>query len=127
MIATHYKVQVVETWKGTGASQVEVMLPGGMANGLRQSYAGVPQLSTGKQYVMFLWAGSNGYNQLVGLTQGLFDVSRNSAGSTIASRKVSPELMLDSSGKVVQDQPVSMTMKEMNARVVKVLKARAER
>ena len=33
-IYTHYKLQISETWKGTPGT--EVMLPGGVAGGLRQ-------------------------------------------------------------------------------------------
>ncbi len=51
-IYTHYKLQVSETWKGTAVT--EVMLPGGVAGGLRQSFPGVPQLQTGTEYMLFL-------------------------------------------------------------------------
>src|SRR3954470_6665705 len=70
-IYTHYKLQVVETWKGTPAD--DVMLPGGVANGYRQSFPGVPSLTMGAEYVLFLWKSSlTGITHLVGLSQGLF-------------------------------------------------------
>lgn len=116
-IYTHYRIQVSEVWKGSGQGSVEVMLPGGVLNGVRQSFAGVPWLNTGSEYVMFLWTGKSGYTQLLGLTQGLFDVSRDASGEIIASRGVSSELMLNSDGKAVQDQPLRMTVKAMNSRV----------
>src|SRR5580698_1807744 len=72
-IYTHYKLQVSEVWKGSGAT--EVVLPGGVAGGYRQSFPGVPVLNTGAEYVLFLWrSGSTGITHLVGLTQGLFNV-----------------------------------------------------
>jgi hypothetical protein len=98
-IYTHYRVQVSEVWKGANQQTVDVMLPGGMMNGLRQSFAGVPQLNAGDEYVMFLWTGKSGNTQLLGLTQGLFAVTQNDAGETLASRGVSAELMLDANGK----------------------------
>ena len=52
-IYTHYKLQVSEVWKGSGMA--EVMLPGGVANGYRQAFPGVPVLQTGSEYVLFLW------------------------------------------------------------------------
>jgi hypothetical protein len=116
-IYTHYRVQVSEVWKGANQQTVDVMLPGGMMNGLRQSFAGVPQLNAGDEYVMFLWTGKSGNTQLLGLTQGLFAVTQNDAGETLASRGVSAELMLDANGKAVQDQAVKMTVKAMNSRV----------
>ncbi len=66
---------------------------------------------------MFLWTGPSGRTQLTGLTQGLFDVSVDAAGEALASRGVSAELMLDANGKAVQDQPVRMSLKDMNLRV----------
>src|ERR1700761_266735 len=47
-IYTHYKLQVSEVWNGSGAA--EVMLPGGVAGGYRQTYPGVPALKTGTEY-----------------------------------------------------------------------------
>ena len=44
-IYTHYKLQVSETWKGAATS--DVVLPGGVASGYRQTFPGVPQLKTG--------------------------------------------------------------------------------
>jgi len=46
-IYTHYSVQVQERWKGTVQPVMDVVLPGGIAGGLRQSFAGVPQLEIG--------------------------------------------------------------------------------
>src|SRR5436190_854703 len=43
-VYTHYRVQVSERWKGTGGSIVEVMVPGGVAKGVRQTYVGMPRL-----------------------------------------------------------------------------------
>lgn len=116
-IYTHYRVQVSEAWKGPNQEFVDVMLPGGTAGGSRQTFAGVPQLKSGCEYVMFLWTGKSGNTQLVGLTQGLFSVSEDASGEALASRGVSAELMLDANGKAVQDQAVRMTMKAMNSRV----------
>lgn len=116
-IQTHYQVSVQQRWKGAGSSTVEVVLPGGVASGARQSFAGVPALQTGKAYLMYLWAGKSGVNQLLGLTQGLFNVTSSADGTLVASRTASAELMLDAQGKKVQDQSFSMPLKEMNKRV----------
>jgi hypothetical protein len=116
-IYTHYSVQVQERWKGNAQLVMDVVLPGGVSGGLRQSFAGVPQLDIGRQYAMSLWTGASGRTQLIGLTQGLFDVEETTAGELIASRGRSSELMLDRSGKAVQDQAVRMPMREMSSRV----------
>ncbi len=124
LIYTHYHVQVVETWKAGPVPVTEIMLPGGVASGKRQSFAGVPALIPGKSYLMFLWAGKNGSPQLTGLTQGLFDVAPDATGSLIASRPISNEQMLDETGRAVQDQPVRVRFRDFNNQVVTSLKKR---
>ncbi len=116
-VYTWYRVQVSEVWKGPVQNTVTVMMPGGVANGVRQSFAGVPHLNIGGEYVMFLWTGKSGNTQLIGLTQGLFDVSVDADGSPVASRGASSELMLDANGKAVQDQAVRMSLKSMSSHI----------
>jgi hypothetical protein len=114
-IYTHYKLQVMETWKGFPAA--EVMLPGGVAGGYRQTFPGIPALQPGTDYVLFLWTSSAGITHLVGLTQGIFNVSTLNDGSTGVSRPKIGENMLDSSGHPVKDQAVQMRLSDMKTRV----------
>ncbi len=116
MIYTHYRVQVIENWKGS-QRVTEIMLPGGVANGYRQTFAGVPALTPGKSYLMFLWAGPVGAPQLVGLTQGLLDVAEDAKGALIASRPMTTEQLLDANGKAVQDQPVRVQLNSLKRTV----------
>src|SRR5437764_2373891 len=55
LIYTHYKIQVTETFKGTARGSVEIMVPGGTLNGMRQSVSGSPTLDKGDEFVFFLW------------------------------------------------------------------------
>jgi hypothetical protein len=121
MIYTHYRIQVLDQWKNGKQSVTEVMLPGGVANGYRQTFAGVPSLEQGKSYLMFLWSGGKGAPQLIGLTQGLFDVSPDGAGILFASRGATTEQLLDANGKTVQDAPMRLELKAMNRRIVAAL------
>jgi hypothetical protein len=115
-IYTHYKLQISETWKGAPAP--EVMLPGGVAGGLRQSFPGVPTLQTGAEYVLFLWkSSSTGITHIVGLSQGIFNVSSTPNSSAQAGRPVIGETMLDANGRQVRDQAVQMQLSDMKARV----------
>jgi hypothetical protein len=122
MIYTHYRIQVMENWKGTQAV-TEIMLPGGVANGYRQIFAGVPALAPGSTYVMFLWAGPVGAPQLIGLTQGLLSVGTNARGTLIASRPMTTEQLLDANGKAVQDQPVRLQLSDLKRTVSLTLAA----
>ena len=123
-IYTHYNVQTQDRWKGTNRFVMDVVLPGGEAGGMRQRFAGVPTLEIGKNYVMFLWTSSAGKTHLLGLTQGLFDVTESQAGEMLASRGVSSELMLDHSGQTVQDHAISIRMSDMSARVKSMTRKR---
>jgi hypothetical protein len=115
-IYTHYKLQVSETWKGSAST--EVMLPGGVAGGIRQSFPGVPQLQTGSEYVLFLWTSrKTGITHVIGMGQGIFNVTSRNDGSVQASRGRIGEGVLDSGGHPVQDHAIQMGLPEMQARV----------
>src|SRR5580658_2185587 len=99
-IYTHYKLEISETWKGAPAA--EVMLPGGVAGSYRQSFPGVPALQTGAEYVLFLWKSSKtGITHVVGLSQGIFNVTQQADGSFQVDRPRIGETMLDAAGRLV--------------------------
>ena len=114
-IYTHYRLQVSETWKGRTAA--EVMVPGGVAGGARQSFPGVPELASGTEYVLFLWTSPAGITHLIGLTQGIFAIAAGADGVAMASRPPSGEMMLDARGQKVTDQAVRMRLADMKTRV----------
>src|SRR5262245_11292073 len=90
VIYTHYTVQVSERFKGPAQNSVEGVVPGGVANNLRQTFAGAPELTPGSEYVLLLWTGSDGVTQIIGLTQGLFAVDKES-GDPQTTRTASRE------------------------------------
>lgn len=115
-IYTHYKLQISETWKGVPGT--EVMLPGGVAGGYRQSFPGVPSLQTGAEYVLFLWkSSSTGITHVVGLSQGIFNITQQADGSLQAGRPVIGETMLDATGRPVKDHAVRMQLSDLKAQV----------
>ena len=123
-VYTVYELQIEENWKSGGASiRRRVAVPGGMAGGWRQTVAGAPALQTGQEYVIFLWTGRSGLTQIMGLSQGLFDVRTNAAGDRMAMRAAAGEQMLDAAGRAVRDQAVSMKLSELKARVSHALSA----
>jgi hypothetical protein len=117
-IYTHYKLQTSETWKGFPAS--EVLVPGGTANGYRQSFPGVPELQAGTEYVLFLWTSSTGITHLVGLSQGIFNVAQLTDGTLQVSRPQIAETMLDGNGRKVTDQAVKMLLNDMKSRINRI-------
>jgi hypothetical protein len=118
VIYTHYRVQASETLKGAPSMTVEFQMPGGVANNLRQTFAGVPAFKAGDEYVFFLWTGKSGNTQVLGLTQGLFSVAPGGASDPVTTRGASHEVMLDrGTGKQVRDQTLTMHLSELRARV----------
>jgi hypothetical protein len=118
VIYTHYRVQTSETLKGSARGTIEFQMPGGIANNLRQSFAGVPSFKAGDEYVFFLWTGKSGSTQVLGLTQGLFSVAPGGGSDPLTTRGASHEVMLDrGTGKQVKDQTLTMHLSELRARI----------
>src|SRR3954451_6452973 len=69
VIYTHYTVEVSERLKGRAGKTVDIAVPGGTANGLRQTFAGAPTLTRGDDFVFFLYTGRDGRTTILGLTQ----------------------------------------------------------
>jgi hypothetical protein len=124
VIFTRCEVSVSETWKGNAAPRQIVYVPGGRAGRLAQTIAGAPALETGQEYVIFLWAGRSGINQVIGLHQGVFQLVADAKGSTIAQRSATAERMLDVGGQEVADQNLRYTATELKRRVMQVLGSR---
>jgi len=122
-IFTHYTVQVSEQWKGTMGSTVDVALPGGALNGVRQSYPGVPTLHVGSEYVLFLWTGKSGMTQITGFDQGMYLVGPGGQGHPSVSRPAAGEMMVGPGGRPVSDHAVSMGLNDFKTMVASLLQA----
>jgi hypothetical protein len=116
-IYTHYRVQVSERWKGADSGSLDVVVPGGTAAGLRQTISGAPKLIEGREYVLFLWTGPSGLTQIIGLSQGVFDVRTEANGELMASRAATGELMLDAGGRPVHDEALSLRLSDLRVRI----------
>ncbi len=126
IIYTHYTVQISEQLKGTNGSSLDVVVPGGTANGLRQVYSGTPQLDSSGDYVLFLWTGPSGLTQIMGLTQGLFRLTPGASSNLVATRAASTELMLEpGTGHAVKDETLVMSLNDLRARIASRLAGRA--
>jgi hypothetical protein len=115
---THYLVFVSDRWKGTGGPVVDLAVQGGVLDGLRQTWAGAPDLVDGKDYVLFLWRSPSGLNLIIGLSQGLFAV--NSPGDE-GLQASTAEVMVDGSGAGMTPAPVRMKLAEMRRYVQRAI------
>jgi hypothetical protein len=123
VIYTHYTIQVSERLKGQTGATVDIAVPGGTVNGLRQTFAGAPTLNAGDDFVFFLYTGRDGRTSILGLTQGLFALRADGSGDPMSTRSATSELMLDrKSGRPVKDEAVSMRLSELRGRIAAGLK-----
>jgi hypothetical protein len=118
-IYTYFRLEVLDNWKGHAVTEVAV--PGGEADGIRQTAAGAPELKPGQEYVLFLWTSRSGLTQVMGLSQGLFRLSGEGSGEAVAQRAATSELMLNPSGLPVEDRAVNMPLHELRTRVRQAL------
>jgi hypothetical protein len=123
MIYTHCAISITEAYKGPfSAGTVDVAVPGGTAQGMRQIFDGAPVLEPGTEYMFFLWTSRSGLTQIIGLSQGLFNLHADAGGNLVLTRNASTEPMLDSvSGKPVQDQAVQLNLSDLKTQVRTVL------
>jgi hypothetical protein len=121
VIYTQYTIQVSERFKGQTGDSVQVSVPGGTLNGMRQSFSGAPTLNPGDEFVFFLFTGRDGRNVIIGLTQGLF--SLDAAADPLSTRTASRELMLDRlTGRPVKDETMVMRLSDLRGRIATGLK-----
>ena len=125
MIYTHYKVQVTEQWKGYPASQVDVAIPGGVVNGRRQAFAGAPVIIEGQEYIFFLWTSRTGLTQVIGLSQGKFDVQAGATGTLMVTRAPTVERLIDANGKELADSALAMPLNDFKDKIGKILATKA--
>ena len=123
-IYTYYHLQVLEAAKpGPEPSHgIDVAVPGGEANGIRQVAIGAPELTTGSEYVVFLWTGKSGVTQIIGLSQGLFETARNSSGEIVLHRPASDAPMLDRNGNRTPGEALGLSWAQLRRRISKELK-----
>jgi len=117
LIYTQYTIQVLERLKGPEASQVDVVVLGGTSQGLSQTFSGAPQLGGSVDYLLFLWTGPSGLTQIIGLSQGLFQLQKDDNGEWIATRAAASETMLDpKTGRLVNDQGIRLRLTDLRSR-----------
>jgi hypothetical protein len=121
VIYTSCTVAVTERWKGQAGSTVQVWIPGGSARGLVQTFTGTPKFTNGDEYVLFLWAGKSGLNQVIGLSQGVFDLTPTAGGQVSAKRSAASARMVDKAGQEIRDEAVEMRLVDLKAQVRRAL------
>ena len=97
---------------------MDVVVLGGTSQRLSQTFSGAPQLGGGVDYLLFLWTGPSGLTQIIGLSQGLFQLQKDDKGELIATRAAASETMLDpKTGRLVNDQAIRLRLTDLRSRV----------
>ena len=118
VIYTRCGVNVTERWKGTAGAQLDFFVPGGTARGLTQVFTGTPNFAPGSEYILFLWSGRSGNLQVIGLSQGVFDIKPD---GTTAKRAAGTERMVNAAGEPVRDEGVEMSVAALKQRVARAV------
>ena len=92
-------------------------MPGGVVDGIRQNVTGAPELKSGQEYVLFLWTSRAGLTQVIGLSQGRFSVFGD-----VVQRPPASELMLDRSGRPVENQTLELRLQDLRGQVLQALR-----
>ncbi len=124
VIYTHYTITVSDRMKGSAASQVDIVVAGGTLGKTTQTFPGSPTLTIGQEYLFCLWTSKAGLTHVIGLSQGLFNVSTDAAsGEVTISRGPTDSAMLDgATGRPVMDRPVRMRLRDFSVRVASAAK-----
>lgn len=125
MIYTAYRLQVSEVLKGAApGAAAEVYVPGGTYGRLRQSIAGSPRLEPGVEYVLFLWTSPSGLVQVIGLSQGVFEVTKAAGRDPVLVRSPIEADLVDSSGRTATDGGMRLTLSSLRETIRRTAGAR---
>jgi hypothetical protein len=124
VIYTQYQFTLLETLKsGQNGTFSAVSVPGGAMGTIRQMVAGAPSLASGQEYVIFLWTSKSGLTQVIGLSQGLFTVLQDSAGTSVLVRPAATVSMVNQNGAPVSDSLATMTLQALRTEIQSVVGA----
>jgi hypothetical protein len=101
--------------QGRARGRWDVAVPGGALNGVQQPVAGAPTLTAGQDYV-FLWTSKTGLTQVIGLSQGLFNVTTNAQGQLMVSRGATSETDAEFFRAGVTDSNMQMPLAQLVSR-----------
>jgi hypothetical protein len=123
IVYTCYRVQVTEQWKGSQTAQIDFAVLGGTAKGIHQSYSGAPVLTSGQEYILFLWTSRGGLTQIIGLSQGALNLTPMSSGDAMVTRFASTERIVDQTGQNTTDVNFQMRLGDLRSQVAHTLRS----
>jgi hypothetical protein len=123
VVYTMYRLQVSEQWKGTQSAQIDFAVLGGTAKGIHQAYSGAPALTNGQEYVLFLWTSRGGLTQIIGLSQGAFNLTSVASGDSLVTRFATTDRVVDQLGNDLASVNFQMRLGDMRSQVAHTLRS----
>jgi hypothetical protein len=73
--------------------------------------------------LFFLWTGPSGATHLLGLSQGVLDVTRDASGNIIAVRQSSEARVIDpETGAAGPQEPLTLKLSDLNGRIHRAMR-----
>lgn len=130
-IWTHYRIEVLDTLKGSPLAQIVVSEPGGEWEGRRQELSGAVQFAPGEEVILFLYRTPVGYWRTLGYWQGKFEVTGPGAARSVHSNSVYSDLdtvpIVDSPGGPDALAPATTRLRNLNRMPVDEFKSLVRR
>lgn len=140
-ITTLIELEVMETWKGVATNRLMLSAAGGVLGNRRMVVTGQPEFRIGEEAIWFLMRNDRGEGVLLELSQGKFEVHRDSEkqafvsngiyGSSKRSLSSRTAPTIDTStnaitarvppGKIVPPHQLPLTLTELKRRVLSSL------
>ncbi len=121
LVYTHHRIAILETWKGSLGIVADIVVPGGQIGRLQQTVAGAPVLPVGDELILFLWTSPGGLTHVIGLSQGVFQLERDAAGSVTLNRGPLAASLVTAAGRPTSDDGMRMGLTEFKSRVSSAL------
>ena len=83
---------------------------------------GAPALTSGQEYILFLWTSRSGLTQIIGLSQGAFNLTPVS-GDAMVTRFASTERVVDQAGNDATASNFQMRLGDMRSQVAHTLRS----
>ena len=121
LVYTHHRIAILETWKGSLGTVADIVVPGGQVGRLQQTVAGAPVLPIGEELILFVWTSPKGLTHVIGLSQGVFQLERDEAGTGTLNRGPLAASLVTATGRPTSDDGMRMGLPEFKSRVSSAL------
>ena len=125
-ILTYSTFKVLDTFKGTPAQEVTVVVPGGTVGGMHQSSVGLPSFAEGSENVLFIRNSKVGPTVLY-FDQGAYDVRTNDRGEKVIAPVATDAVHIDAQRGVAVPAEAPRDLKTFKSDIDRAIRSAADR